>query len=130
MHKIIKFLGPNAERSHDPSTVHSFHAIRYAPFIDEIDNTVAKHFTVNTEILVGLKESQYGVGNTPDSQLQGGAIGYQILGNIFADFVFILGGCLYRVCWQWLVKFRCEIQVTLVDKSVAESSRQVFVHLG
>ena len=70
--------------------------------LDQVNYAVGEHFRVDTEVVLVVETTQYGIRNGSNACLQGGAVLHEA-GNDFADMSFHIG---FRRCVmldQWAI---------------------------
>ena len=110
--------------------MHSLLAVGHAAEVHQVDDTVAEHLAVDTEIFVAFQKGKDSVRDAADTELQSGAVIHEVLGDVLADELFLLARLVAAVRQQRAVMCYRDVDVALVDERVAEGARHVLVHLG
>lgn len=104
IHKVVQALATDGEAGDEQAGVYGFVFTGNNAFLHQVDDAIGKHFRVDTEVFVVSEALQYGVGDTADTHLEGGAVIYQG-GNMPAYGEFYMAGWFDGLCIDGVVYF-------------------------
>ena len=126
--KIVQAPGTHAEGGDRLATVKGLFAVVDHPFLHQVDDAVADHFGVDTQIPVVAQIAQHRVGNLADAELQGAAVLDQhryVLPDPFGNRVHLRR----RQLEQRLLGLDPGVDLADVDEAVAAGYRHLRIDL-